>query len=174
MNHCREPLRAICQVRAELYKLSSLSLCSNTVGQLATGLMINPPKKGEPSYEKFQQVQWCKNNIAQCCTHCTVLYDMANRRHEVLSCRQSTADCQWRVFRGYKYSTIYSSSRYWYFEVYTVLLGSNSTSTVIDIATGCRAALPQLTVVCLLNRPCWPCAIEFVDLHPLFSFGLFL
>nr|AIT69918.1 alanine transaminase [Desmarestia viridis] len=43
------------EVRAELYKLSSLSLCSNTVGQLAAGLMINPPKKGDPSFETFEQ-----------------------------------------------------------------------------------------------------------------------
>nr|AIT69915.1 alanine transaminase [Undaria pinnatifida] len=41
------------EVRAELYKLSSLSLCSNTIGQLATGIMINPPKKGDPSYDTF-------------------------------------------------------------------------------------------------------------------------
>lgn len=45
------------QVRAELYKLSSLSLCSNTIGQLATGIMINPPKAGDPSYETFTKVQ---------------------------------------------------------------------------------------------------------------------
>ncbi len=44
------------QVRAELYKLSSLSLCSNTIGQLATGIMINPPKPGDPSFETFQKV----------------------------------------------------------------------------------------------------------------------
>ncbi|CAM9298888.1 unnamed protein product [Ectocarpus sp. 12 AP-2014] len=43
------------EVRAELYKLSSLSLCSNTIGQLATGIMINPPKPGDPSFETFQK-----------------------------------------------------------------------------------------------------------------------
>lgn len=45
------------QVRAELYKLSSLSLCSNTIGQLATGIMINPPKAGDPSYETFAKAR---------------------------------------------------------------------------------------------------------------------
>lgn len=45
------------QVRAELYKLSSLSLCSNTIGQLATGIMINPPKPGDPSFETFKKVK---------------------------------------------------------------------------------------------------------------------
>lgn len=44
------------QVRAELYKLASLSLCSNTVGQLAMGMMVNPPKPGDPSYQTFEKV----------------------------------------------------------------------------------------------------------------------
>ena len=34
------------EVRAPLLKLASISLCSNTVGQLATGLMVRPPAKG--------------------------------------------------------------------------------------------------------------------------------
>ena len=38
------------EVRAQLLKLASISLCSNTVGQLATGLMVRPPAKGEPSH----------------------------------------------------------------------------------------------------------------------------
>lgn len=52
----RIPTLALAQVRAELYKLSSLSLCSNTIGQLATGIMINPPKPGDPSFETFKKV----------------------------------------------------------------------------------------------------------------------
>lgn len=39
----------------ELYKLASLSLCSNTIGQLAVGLMTNPPKPGQPSYEVYAE-----------------------------------------------------------------------------------------------------------------------
>lgn len=37
--------------RAEemLYKLKSIELCSNTIGQYAVELMINPPKKGVES-----------------------------------------------------------------------------------------------------------------------------
>lgn len=37
--------------RAEemIYKLKSIELCSNTVGQAAVELMINPPKKGRES-----------------------------------------------------------------------------------------------------------------------------
>lgn len=55
LNLVRCTLTTISQVRAELYKLSSLSLCSNTIGQLATGIMINPPKPGDPSFETFQK-----------------------------------------------------------------------------------------------------------------------
>ena len=40
-------------VRAELSKLASISLCSNTPGQLACGLMVQPPKHGDPSYPKY-------------------------------------------------------------------------------------------------------------------------
>ena len=34
-------------------KLSSISLCSNTLGQIATGIMVNPPIIGEPSYDTY-------------------------------------------------------------------------------------------------------------------------
>jgi alanine transaminase len=39
----------------EMYKLSSTALCSNTIGQVATGLMVQPPKQGEASYAQYQQ-----------------------------------------------------------------------------------------------------------------------
>lgn len=41
-------------VRQEIYKLCSISLCSNTLGQIATGIMVQPPKQGEPSHELFE------------------------------------------------------------------------------------------------------------------------
>jgi alanine transaminase len=41
-------------VKAELYKLCSISLCSNTVGQVATGLMVQPPKEGDESYATYK------------------------------------------------------------------------------------------------------------------------
>lgn len=37
----------------ELYKLSSLNLCSNLVGQLAVGLMVNPPSEGDESHVQY-------------------------------------------------------------------------------------------------------------------------
>ena len=40
-------------VKANLYKLASLTLCSNTHGQLSVGLMVQPPKAGSPSFEKY-------------------------------------------------------------------------------------------------------------------------
>ena len=42
-------------VTQQIYKLASISLCSNTSGQLMTGLMVNPPKQGQPSYEHYRQ-----------------------------------------------------------------------------------------------------------------------
>ncbi|KAL8439725.1 hypothetical protein Efla_002627 [Eimeria flavescens] len=40
-------------VKQQLYKLSSMSLCSNVFGQLMMCNVCNPPRKGEPSYEGF-------------------------------------------------------------------------------------------------------------------------
>jgi len=41
------------EVKAQLLKLVSISLCSNTLGQIATGLMVQPPKAGEPSHAAY-------------------------------------------------------------------------------------------------------------------------
>lgn len=40
-------------VLAEFIKLQSISLCSNTVGQLVTYLVVTPPQKGEESYDQY-------------------------------------------------------------------------------------------------------------------------
>lgn len=40
---------------AELYKISSVQLCPNTVGQMTMALMLNPPKPGDESYEMYQK-----------------------------------------------------------------------------------------------------------------------
>jgi len=42
-------------VTALIYKMASISLCPNTVGQIATDLMVKPVVKGEESYELFMQ-----------------------------------------------------------------------------------------------------------------------
>ncbi|KNC50429.1 alanine aminotransferase 2 [Thecamonas trahens ATCC 50062] len=38
---------------AQLYKNVSVSLCSNTIGQLTVGLMVDPPQLGDPSYHLY-------------------------------------------------------------------------------------------------------------------------
>lgn len=42
-------------VMAQFVKLQSISLCANVSGQLATYLMVSPPKPGDESYETFDQ-----------------------------------------------------------------------------------------------------------------------
>jgi glutamate--glyoxylate aminotransferase len=39
----------------EVYKIASINLCPNVPGQIALGLMVNPPKPGDPSYRKFTE-----------------------------------------------------------------------------------------------------------------------
>ena len=41
------------EVKKEIYKLASISLCSNVVGQIAMGIMVQPPKEGEASHKTF-------------------------------------------------------------------------------------------------------------------------
>jgi aspartate/methionine/tyrosine aminotransferase len=41
------------KVQDELTKLQSVSLCANTVGQLATYLLVRPPRPGDPSHELY-------------------------------------------------------------------------------------------------------------------------
>lgn len=43
------------EVRAMYQKSISAQLCPTTVGQAAIDVVVNPPKKGEPSYEQFQR-----------------------------------------------------------------------------------------------------------------------
>eukprot|EP00967_Tisochrysis_lutea_P127526 scaffold216995_cov28-Tisochrysis_lutea.AAC.5 len=40
-------------LQAQLLKLASISLCSNTTGQIMTGLMVQPPKPGDASYDSY-------------------------------------------------------------------------------------------------------------------------
>eukprot|EP01036_Dinobryon_divergens_P027210 gene27210-35941_t len=38
----------------ELYKVASINLCPNVPGQVALGLMVNPPKPGDFSYDQYR------------------------------------------------------------------------------------------------------------------------
>lgn len=39
----------------ELYKIASINLSPNVPGQVALGLMVNPPKPGDYSYAQFKE-----------------------------------------------------------------------------------------------------------------------
>lgn len=43
------------QVKEELYKLASISLCSNINGQICVALMMKPPVEGDPSFNLYEQ-----------------------------------------------------------------------------------------------------------------------
>ncbi|RHZ62152.1 putative alanine aminotransferase [Aspergillus thermomutatus] len=42
-------------VAAQIYKFVSIMLCPPVIGQCLVELMVNPPKKGEPSYELYEK-----------------------------------------------------------------------------------------------------------------------
>lgn len=43
------------EVMDQLFKVASVSLCSNVMGQLMVLLMVDPPKEGDESYELYNQ-----------------------------------------------------------------------------------------------------------------------
>lgn len=43
------------EVVEQLYKLASVNLCSNILGQVMTSLVMNPPQAGDESYPKFKE-----------------------------------------------------------------------------------------------------------------------
>jgi len=43
------------QVKAEFYKIATISLCPNLVGQMMVGLMVNPPKPGDHSFISYSK-----------------------------------------------------------------------------------------------------------------------
>ena len=45
-------------VLEQLYKLFSISLCANTLGQAMIASILNPPKPGEPSYETYKEERY--------------------------------------------------------------------------------------------------------------------
>ncbi|KAJ3310133.1 hypothetical protein HDU93_005445, partial [Gonapodya sp. JEL0774] len=38
----------------EIYKVASINLCPNVLGQIAVDCMVNPPKPGDESYEVYK------------------------------------------------------------------------------------------------------------------------
>ena len=45
------------QVAEQIYKFVSIQLCPPVIGQCLVEMMVNPPKKGDPSYELYIQEQ---------------------------------------------------------------------------------------------------------------------
>ncbi|KAI5790412.1 pyridoxal phosphate-dependent transferase [Pyronema domesticum] len=43
------------EVKAQIYKLVSITLCPPVIGQCLVELMVNPPKEGEPSWELYNK-----------------------------------------------------------------------------------------------------------------------
>ncbi|KAI9506896.1 pyridoxal phosphate-dependent transferase [Coemansia spiralis] len=43
------------QIMGQLFKLASVSLCPNVMGQMAVDIMVNPPKPGDQSYGLYQE-----------------------------------------------------------------------------------------------------------------------
>lgn len=43
------------KVIGEIYKVASINLCPNVPGQVALGLMVNPPRIGDPSFELYRE-----------------------------------------------------------------------------------------------------------------------
>jgi alanine transaminase len=72
-------------VRQEIYKLASISLCSNTVGQIATGLMVNPPQSGDESFTLFTQE---KDAILQSMKRRAVLLSKSLNQIDGISCTE--------------------------------------------------------------------------------------
>lgn len=56
---------------AQLYKLFSINLSSNVDGQVLVGLMCNPPREGDPSYDMYQK-------------ECAAVFDAHRRRAQRL------------------------------------------------------------------------------------------
>ena len=43
------------EIKAEIYKMASVSLCPNVQGQLMVDLMVHPPQQGDASFDLFQK-----------------------------------------------------------------------------------------------------------------------
>ena len=62
---------------AQMYKLASINLCSNVVGQLAVELIVNRPKPGDESYELFEKE---KNQIlGELKLKANIIYEALNK-----------------------------------------------------------------------------------------------
>lgn len=74
------------EVRDLTYKVLSVSLCSNVLGQAAVDLMMNPPQTGEPSYDQYQEEV---NNIFNSLKRKSIKLSKALNSFEGITCNRS-------------------------------------------------------------------------------------
>ena len=87
------------EVAAQIYKFVSISLCSPVIGQCLVEMMVNPPKKGDPSYPLYEEEY---NGIFQGLRHrATALYE-AFKQMEGVECQ----DPQVRTFSLLRWMTL--------------------------------------------------------------------
>ena len=79
------------EVAAQIYKFVSISLCSPVIGQCLVEMMVNPPKKGDPSYPLYEQEY---NEIFQGLRHRAMALYEAFKQMEGVECQ----DPQVRIF----------------------------------------------------------------------------
>jgi len=58
-------------VVSEIFKLACMGLCPNLDGQMMTGLMVDPPKEGEPSYKLYHE-------------ECSAIYSDLKRKSKIV------------------------------------------------------------------------------------------
>ncbi|KMZ74886.1 Alanine aminotransferase 2, mitochondrial [Zostera marina] len=74
------------EVRDEIYKLSSVSLCSNISGQILSSLVMNPPKEGDESYESYTEE---KNTILSSLARRAKILEEAFNSMEGVTCNRA-------------------------------------------------------------------------------------
>jgi alanine transaminase len=61
------------EVQAQIYKFISIMLCPPVIGQCLLEMVVNPPKKGDPSFEQYdEEVNSIKNGLKE---RATALYE---------------------------------------------------------------------------------------------------
>jgi glutamate--glyoxylate aminotransferase len=70
----------------EVYKIASINLCPNVPGQVALGLMVNPPKPGDHSYAQFAKE---KNSLIESLQRRARMITDAFNALEGVSCQET-------------------------------------------------------------------------------------
>ena len=73
------------EVKAQIVKLASIMLCSSTLGQLGMELVLNPPEKHQPSYERFMKEK--TEILGALKRKSEIIYEMFNQM-ENITCNQ--------------------------------------------------------------------------------------